>query len=98
MRTGRVQSQADKITSKVTMRPPWLHCFALSAVLILGGVDTALSKDLCCTGLNDTSIVFIFPKFKMPSAGQCKPVNGYQAGFDSQLVGTVCMLTDGSAL
>jgi len=64
----------------------------LLALAILLGATAAHAADACYQdGFGD---ILVFKKFKLPRAGDCQPLNGYQSSSNCLLDGTVCGTSD----
>jgi hypothetical protein len=69
---------------------------ALGALALLLGTATAHAADACWQdSLGD---IMVFKNFRMPRAGDCKPLTGHQHASYATLDGTICGTSDGSAL
>ena len=78
-------AERGRIVLKATM-------LALAIVL---GATAAHAADACYQG---NGAILVFKKFKMPRAGDCQPITGFQQNSDCTLTGTACGTSDGSNL
>jgi len=66
---------------------------ALLTVALALGATAARAADVCYRGVDGTPLVF--KKFKLPRAGECSPINGFQQDSNCILTGTACGTSDG---
>jgi hypothetical protein len=66
---------------------------ALLTVALALGATAAHAADACYAGVGGS--VLVFKKFKLPRAGECSPINGFQQASNCILTGTACGTSDG---
>jgi hypothetical protein len=66
---------------------------ALLTVALALGATAAHAADACYAGVGGS--VLVFKKFKLPRAGECSPISGFQQGSNCTLAGTACGTSDG---
>jgi hypothetical protein len=66
---------------------------ALLTVALALGATAAHAGDACYQGVGGS--VLVFKNFKLPRAGACSPINGFQHGSNCTLAGTACGTSDG---
>jgi hypothetical protein len=66
---------------------------ALLAAALMLGATAAHAADVCYRGVDGTPLVF--KKFKLPRAGECSPISGFQQDSNCILVGAACGTSDG---
>jgi hypothetical protein len=69
---------------------------ALGAMALLLGTATAHSADACYQ--DSIGDIMVFKSFRMPRAGDCKPLTGHQHNSWATLAGTICGTSEGSAV
>jgi len=72
-----------------------LKATLLTLALVLGAT-AAHAADACYQGASGS--ILVFKKFKLPRAGECQPITGFQHNSDCTLAGTACGTSDGTNL
>ena len=85
--TGFENNAAIRRPRSVTLRA------ALLTVALVLGATAAHATDACYQGVGGS--VLVFKKFKLPRAGECSPINGFQQDSNCILVGAACGTSDG---
>jgi len=67
---------------------------ALFGLALVLGASAAHATDFCYQGASGS--ILVFKKFKMPRAGECEPITGFQHNSDCTLAGTACGTSDNS--
>ena len=66
---------------------------ALLTLALVLGATAAPAADSCYRGVGGT--VLVFKKFKLPRAGECSPISGFQQDSNRILTGAACGTSDG---
>ena len=65
----------------------------LLTLALLLGASAAHAADVCYQGASGS--ILVFKRFKLPRAGDCEPITGFQHNSDCTLAGTACGTSDG---
>lgn len=66
---------------------------ALFTLALVLGATAVHAADTCYQGASGN--ILVFKKFKLPRAGECSPITGFQHDSDCTLAGTACGSSDG---
>jgi len=83
------------MNSKARRKYPMSKTMLLALALVLGAT-AAHAADTCYRGVGGVTLVF--KKFKLPRAGECSQISGFQNDSDCTLSGTACGTSDGTQL
>lgn len=89
----RKENRQMKKTWKKTLRTT---VAALGLALVGFGGGTSWAADMCF--LDDFNSTLVGSNFSFPSAGKCKPFNGYEFGTGCIISGTACGTSDNGAI